>query len=225
MLSFGSCRVVSPSNRALHITSIGWVIVWLRSCTRYLSFISTDWLSFQSLWSLYWCLLHHRDVTVCILSLCCLHLVTIRRYALVRRKLKPESAIPQLSWLCMSAIPGTVTGSCTLWSSPSTLYSFTEYLVLDDGGCLNSLLPADFIPSTLDHLFWDWNLESFWVPWDLQSSVAGSLTIDNFWEYINVPWSMGSLKFSTSTHLFTLVSFHSSTLIPIFIIGGRSRVY
>ena len=25
MLSFGSCRVVSPSNRALYITSIGWV--------------------------------------------------------------------------------------------------------------------------------------------------------------------------------------------------------
>ena len=38
---------------------------------------------------------------------------------------------------------------------------FAEYLMLDDGGCLNSLLPADFIPSTSDHLFWDWNLESF----------------------------------------------------------------
>ena len=30
---FGSCWVVSPSNRALYMTSIGWVIVWLRSCT------------------------------------------------------------------------------------------------------------------------------------------------------------------------------------------------
>ena len=46
------------------------------------------------------------------------------------------------------------------------------------GGCLNSLLPVNFIPSTLDHLFWDWNLDSFWVPWDLQSSMVGSLAID-----------------------------------------------
>ena len=53
-----------------------------------------------------------------------------------------------------------VTGSCTLWSSPSTLSSFVEYLMLDDGGCLNALLPVDFIPLTLDHLFWDWNLDS-----------------------------------------------------------------
>ena len=29
------------------------------------------------------------------------------------------------------------------------------------GGCLSSLLPVDFIPSTPYHLFWDWNLESF----------------------------------------------------------------
>ena len=94
-------------------------------------------------------------------SLCCLYLVTICCYALVRRKLKPESAIPQLSWLCMSAILGTVTGSCTLWSSPLTLYSFVEYLMLDDGGYLNALLPADFTPSTSDHLFWDWNLDLF----------------------------------------------------------------
>ena len=124
-----------------------------RSCTRLFEFISTNWLSFQSPWSLCWCLLCHRDVPVCISSLCCLHSVTIHHYALVRRNLKPESTIPQLSWLCMSAIPGTVTGSCTLWSSPSTLYSSAEYLVLDDGGCLNALLPADFIPSTSDHLF------------------------------------------------------------------------
>ena len=48
-----------------------------------------------------------------------------------------------------------------LWLSPSTLYNLAEYLMLDDGECLNALLPADFIPSTSDHLFWDWNLESF----------------------------------------------------------------
>ena len=46
----------------------------------------------------------------------------------------------------------TGTGLSTLWSSPSTLYSFVEYLMLDDGGCLNALLPSDFIPSTPDHL-------------------------------------------------------------------------
>ena len=39
-----------------------------------------------------------------------------------------------------------------LWLSPSTLYSFAEYLVLDDGGFLNTLLPTDFIPSSSDHL-------------------------------------------------------------------------
>jgi len=125
------------------------------------SFFSTNWLCFQSLWSLCRCLLCRRDVLVCIASLCCLYSVTIRHYALVRRKLKPESAIPQLSWLCMSAILGTVTSSCTLWLSPSTLYSFAKYLMLDDGGFLNALLPVDFIPSNSDHLFRDWNLDSF----------------------------------------------------------------
>ena len=74
--------------------------------------------------------------------------------------LKTELAIPQFFWLCMSSIPRTVIGSWTLWSSPSTLYSFPEYLMLDDGGCLNSLLWTDLIPSTSDHLFWDRNLES-----------------------------------------------------------------
>jgi len=96
----------------------------------------------------------------------------------------------------MSAIPDTVTGSCTLWSSSSILYSLAEYLVLDDGGCLNALLPADFIPSTSDHLFWDWSLESFWVPWDLQSSVAGSLAIDSFGNTSMSPdrWILSSVR-------------------------------
>ena len=160
----------------------------------------------------------------CILSLCYLHSVTIRLYTLGQRKLKPESAIPWFSWLCMSAIPSTVTGSCTLWSSPSTLYIFAEYLVLDDGECLNALLPADFIPSTSYHLFWDWILESYLSALRL-AVISGRFSRHRqFWEYINVPLSMDSLKCSTSTHLFTLVSLHSSTLIPIFIIGGWSRV-
>ena len=59
----------------------------------------------------------------------------------------------------MSAIPGTIIGSCTSYSS--TLYSVVEYLVLVDGGCLNALLLADSIPSTSDHLFWNRVLESF----------------------------------------------------------------
>ena len=148
----------------------------------------------------------------CILSLCFLHLVTICLYALVRRNLKPKSSIPQFSWLCMSAIPST--GSSTLWSSPSTLYSFVEYLMLDDGGCLNALLPEHFIPSTSDHLFWDWNLDLFWVPWDLQSSVAGSLAIDSSWEYINVPWSQWILSSVRPQHIYSHLLV--CTLVPWF---------
>ena len=62
----------------------------------------------------------------------------------------------------MLVIPGTVTSlgtSCSL--SSSTLYSVGEYLVLDYGGFINSLLLADYVPSTLDHLFWIRILESF----------------------------------------------------------------
>ena len=188
MLSFGSCRVVSPLNKALYITSIGWVYsLTLGSVLVLYEFISTNWLSFPSPWSLCRCLLCRRDVPVLYIESMLPLFSHHSPLCYCSRKLKPESTIPQLSWLCMSAIPGKVTGSCTLWSSPSTLDSFAEYLVLDDGGCLNALLPADFIPSTLDHLFWDWNIDSFWVPWDLQSSVVGSLAIDSLWEYINVP--------------------------------------
>ena len=94
-------------------------------------------------------------------------------------------------------------------------------------GMPNALLPADFIPSTSDHLFWDWSLESYLSALRL-AVISGTFSRHRqfFWEYINVPWSMDSLKCLTSTHLFTLVSLHSSTLIPIpiFIIGGWSRV-
>ena len=55
MLSFGSCRVMSPSNKALYITSVGWVYILNLGAVLVLSeFISIDWLSFQSLWSLSW---------------------------------------------------------------------------------------------------------------------------------------------------------------------------
>ena len=160
----------------------------------------------------------------CISILCCLHSVTIFLYALVPRKLKPESAIPWFSWLCMSGIAGTDNGSCTLWPSPSTLYSLDEYLVLDNEGCINALLSTHFIPSNSNHLLWDRNLESFLSALRLVVISGNFSRHQQFWEYINVPWSMDPLKCSTSTHLFTLVSLHSSTLIPIFIIGGWSRV-
>ena len=177
-------------------------------------FISTDWLSFQSLWSLCRCLLCRRDVPVCISSLFFLYSVTIHCYSLVWWNLKPESAIPWLSWLCMSPIPGTITGSCTIWSRSSTLYSFAEYLVLDDGGCLNALLLADFIPSNSDHLLWDRNLESFLSALRL-AVISGRFSHHRqFWEYINVPWSMDFSKFSNSTHQFTLVRLHSVHWFP-----------
>ena len=53
-----------------------------------------------------------------------------------------------------------IKGLCTLWLSPSTLYNFIEYLMLYDGGFLNSLLLADSILSTSDNLLWDRILES-----------------------------------------------------------------
>ena len=78
-----------------------------RSCTHLSKFISTDWLSFQSLWSLCRCLMCRRDVPVCISSLCCLHSVTMHHYALVQRKLKLESTIPQspYSWVDFACWP------------------------------------------------------------------------------------------------------------------------
>ena len=160
----------------------------------------------------------------CILSLCYLHSVTIFLYALVQRNLKPELAIPQFSWLCMSTIPGTITGSCTLWLSPSTLYSFAEYLMLDDEGCINALLLVDFIPSTLYHLFWDMNLESFFECLETCSHQWWVLSPSIVLGIHQCPLIDRSSQCSTLTHLFTLVSLHSSTLIPIFIIGGWSHV-
>ena len=44
--------------------------------------------------------------------------------------------------------------------------------------------------------------------------MVGSLSIDSFWEYISVPWSMDSLKCLTSTHLFTLVRLHYVPWFP-----------
>ena len=113
----------------------------------------------------------------------------------------------------MAAIPGTDTGSCTLWSSPSTSYSFTEYLMLDDGECLNSLLPVDFIPSNSNHLFWDKSIDSFRVPWDLQPSMAGSLVIDSFGNKSMSPdqWILSSVQ---PQHIYSHLL--DCTLVPWF---------
>ena len=172
-------------------------------------------MSFQSLWSLYWCLMCRRDVPV-------LHI---------------ESMLPTFShhsplcscskevetWVGHSSVVLNLhvshsrycTGSCISCSSPSTLYTVAEYLMLVDGEFLNALLPADSIPSNSNHLFWDRSLESF----ECLETYSHLHKCP-----INVPWSMDSFKFSTLTHLFTPVRFHSSILIPIFIIDGWSRV-
>jgi hypothetical protein len=52
--------------------------------------------------------------------------------------------------VCPSNISFTVLQN--IW--PST------FLMLDDGGFLNSLLPMDLFPSTLAHFLWDQDLES-----------------------------------------------------------------
>jgi hypothetical protein len=59
------------------------------------------------------------------------------------------------------------------------IFGLLLLLMLDDGGCLNSLLPTDLFLSTSTHLALGQDLESLLVPWGLQSSVAGSLTIDS----------------------------------------------
>ena len=142
-----------------------------------------------------------------ILTLCCLHLVTIFLYALVRRKLNPESAIPQLSWLCMSAFPVLLLVCAHLiWVLPH----YTRLLSTSCWLMGNALMPSfkriPFHPLQIIYY-------GIWV-WSHLSALR--LTVINgrfsrhqqFWEYINVSWSMDSLKCSTSTHLFALVRLH-----------------
>ena len=88
---FGSHRVVSPSNRAMYITSIGWVYsLNLGAVLVYLSLSPPTGYASSP---------HGASVDAscvtemsqfCISSLCFLYSVTIRHYALFRRKLKPE---------------------------------------------------------------------------------------------------------------------------------------
>ena len=140
-------------------------------------------------------------------------------YAIVRRKLKLELAIPQLSSLCMSVVPGTVTYLCTSCSSSSTLYIIVEYLMLVDGGFLNSLLPMNSIPSTSDHLFWNSILESFEYleTYSHQCQVISPSTVLRIHQ---CPLIDGFLQvFYLSTYIHTCY-IALCILIPIFIING-----
>ena len=196
---------MSPSNRALYITSIGWVIVWLRSCTRLSEFISTDWLSFQSLWSLCWCLLCRRDVPVYIYRVYAAFIQSPYAVMLLFEGIWSLSR-PFLSYLDFACQPFLV----QLLVRASYDQVLPHYTALLSTSCwmmgefLNSLLPVDFIPLTSDHLLWDWNLESFWVPWDLQSSVVGSLAIDSFLGIHQCPLIDGSSQvFNLNTFIHT----------------------
>ena len=83
-------------------------------------------------------------------------------YALVRRKfILSRSFLSYLVFACWPFPIQQLVHAHLVRLIYSKLSSIVEYLVLIDGGFLNALLPADFIPSNLDHLFWDWNLESF----------------------------------------------------------------
>ena len=112
-------------------------------------------------------------------SLCFLHSVTIFLYDLVRRKLKPESVIPQLSWLCMSTIPSTITVCAHL------VWVLAHYTALLSVSCWlmgDTLMPPSSGFHSIDFRSFILEYESrvSWVPWDLQSSVVGSLAIDSF---------------------------------------------
>ena len=161
-ITFASCRVVSPSNRTLYITSIGWVVSMnLGVVIVPLSFIYHLVMLPVPMEPLSMPPVSHKCPSLHIESM----LPTFSHhlpYALVQRNLNLESSIPRLSWLFMSVILGTIIGSCTFCLlSSSTLYNVDEYLMLVDGGCLNALLPADSIPSTSDHLLWNRSVESF----------------------------------------------------------------
>ena len=121
---FGRFRVVSPSNKALYIPSIGWVI----SMTLGVILVTLVFLHQLVMLPVPMDPLLMPPVSQRFPSF---HIESMSPtfshhfpYSLIRRKLKPESAIPQLSWICMSTIPqlyflcmldipDTVTGSCT----------------------------------------------------------------------------------------------------------------
>ena len=115
-ITFGSFRVVFPSNIALYITSISWVI------SMNLGVVLVTLIFLHRLVMLP-VPMEPLSIPPVLQSCASFHVEYILPknlhlpYALVRRKSRHELDIPQIYFLCMSAIPHTVTGSCTSCSS------------------------------------------------------------------------------------------------------------
>ena len=107
---------MSPSNRALYIPSIGWVISMnLGDVLVTLSFLHRLVMlpTPMELLSMPFVSLSCPSFHVESMLPMSLHLP----HSLAQRKFYPESATPRLSCLHMSAIPDTVNGACTYCSS------------------------------------------------------------------------------------------------------------
>ena len=111
-ITFACSRVVSPWKRALYITSIGWVISMnLGAVLVILSFLHR----------LVMLPVPMEPLSIPHVSQSCpsLHVKSMLSvshhlpYALIRRKIYPDSFILQLSFLYILAIIDTVTSSCT----------------------------------------------------------------------------------------------------------------
>ena len=74
--------------------------------------------------------------------------------------------------------------------------------VLVDGGCLNASFPMDLSPLALDNLSLGMRFRDFLVPYALQSSLEGSLSIDS--GNSSMSPDLYTYKCSTKTPLFTL---------------------
>jgi hypothetical protein len=52
-------------------------------------------------------------------------------------------------------------GSFNILSQSFKIFGLLLLLMLDDGGCLNALLPVDLFPLTSAHFLWDQDVEYF----------------------------------------------------------------
>ena len=81
-------------------------------------------------------------------------------YSLVQRNFSLSRPLfSYLDFACGQFLVQLLVRAHLVHFSSSTLSSITEYLMLVDGGFPMALLPADSIPSTSDHLFWNRHLE------------------------------------------------------------------
>ena len=145
-------------------------------------------------------------------------------YGLVWRKFYPQSTTPQLSCIFMSAIPDTVTSSCTS-------YSFEFFQIIQHScaphvgwwGCLNSLLPADSIPSTLYHLLWNRDLDSIECldTYSHQWQVLFPSIVLGIHQCSLIDGLSQVLDLNTSIHTYLIPL---CTLIPVIIISGISQI-